>query len=81
MNDAIEWHDTGIRADQVLVMATALLLEQAGGVLKIERSEWARLSAAYGDAGAVLIAQDDETGALVLSLGTVASVQQGGADA
>ena len=57
----VEWQDTGLRANQILTMLAAILIDRSGGRVTITRSEWTELNARFGNQAAVLFS-DPQTG-------------------
>jgi hypothetical protein len=77
---AVEWQDTGLRANQVLTMIAAILIDRAGGSVTFTNDEWKALNVKYGGTAAVLFAEP-ESGSFEAFIDTTGSVSQGGAQA
>lgn len=75
MKPDFEWHDTGQRADQVLLMIACVLLDRVGGDAVFERTEWTKINDLFGGHGALLWERTAEGGYHVY-FGTPESVAQ-----
>lgn len=73
----IEWRDTGQRADQVLTMVAAILIERAGGAVEFTRDEWNEVNRRYGGDAAVLFFEDGTS--IIATIETTAGAAQRGA--
>lgn len=75
MNEGVAWQDTGLRANQILVMAATVLVDRAGGQVSFTDAEWKAINDRYGGHGALLLDRGPE-GEHVVFLGTPESVVQ-----
>jgi hypothetical protein len=72
----VEWHDTQLRANQVLTMLAAIAIDRAGGELIVTAEEWAELNARYDGQAAILYEDRQDGSPVVASLDTVAGIGQ-----
>lgn len=70
-----EWVDTSMRANQVLAMIAAVLLDRAGGSVQITDEEWTTLNAKYGGQAAVTYAEPID-GVFTAQIETIGSIAQ-----
>ena len=78
MTGPIEWRDTSQRADQVLTMVAAILLDRAGGRVEFTHDEWIELNRRFGGMAAVMFTEPEAGEPFRSWIGTVGEVAQQG---